>query len=761
MFKKLVITFVLILLLASCGEDKEDIIDTNKDTIITVNEYISYMSDEKTSDLQTKSDLLLHPLKDAIELYGNDYDFSWEGGYVMLKFGDAKCSFESCVGAAFEQYDWYNNYIDINDCNVMEYLSFAAIDKVIFDGKDMTLTDGISIGMTADQIAEELGVTSIDYSNSCSMITTEYNSNGEKVKVYTTFGETSDADYAVIFEEDVLARVEITSRSRYLNDENTDGDNGKQIIDQAFLFITENELATFDADELSYKGKKYSSYYDSWFNSWQFTKGVYEGYEINVEQNKPNRVYITSSAGSFPITFWCDGKYINPMLSFLGKWRDYNTNEYIDIKSISKEGIVIFDMYVDIANGEEMILLENLNTAINDIPQSLDAYLYAESIYESLDGDIQFFNGEVQSGYYGLAGDKYYLMDSLIMDLTGSVKYLPRGYGNRMGTGTLTVHIPNKNQEYTQAATWGYMENFGRDDQNPDNIITTNTSGGESVINDYLNTLYETSNLKYADIEYSYLYDYVFPMNDTIYNVWKSNDAESPYYLYVDSDKEMIIKESRLNMVSKHTKELIWKSHTMVDKRSYAYQKCATLDGKITIDLENRKITNKDAFVKEIDISEIGIDTVGINERFMWFSEIGERFALNGYVLFDHTTWGATLHITDSNIPEFDIGVYYLNSETFFLDETIGVVAVPEESEGEDYVDDKVDDIKKETKLVIRDFGGKIIGYIYVQENGDKTVKDFYGKILGYYRASTDVTTDFYGKILYRGDASAALLFNQ
>ena len=144
----------------------------------------------------------------------------------------------------------------------------------------------------------------------------------------------------------------------------------------------------------------------------------------------------------------------------------------------------------------------------------------------------------------------------------------------------------------------------------------------------------------------------------------------------------------------------------------------------------------------------------------MFFSQIGERFSLNGYVVFDHTTWGASLHITDSNIPNFDIGVYYLDCQTFFLDPNVGVIGVPQDSENKDYVEDKVEEVEKETKLVIREFSGKIIGYIHIAENGDKTVKAFSGKILGYYDASRDVTTNFAGKILYQGDASSALLFD-
>ena len=67
--------------------------------------------------------------------------------------------------------------------------------------------------------------------------------------------------------------------------------------------------------------------------------------------------------------------------------------------------------------------------------------------------------------------------------------------------------------------------------------------------------------------------------------------------------------------------------------------------------------------------------------------------------------------------------------------------------------------METETKLVIREFGGCIIGYIYVDGNGKKTVKDYYGKILGYYYPDRDVTTDYLGKIIARGDVASALLF--
>ena len=55
-------------------------------------------------------------------------------------------------------------------------------------------------------------------------------------------------------------------------------------------------------------------------------------------------------------------------------------------------------------------------------------------------------------------------------------------------------------------------------------------------------------------------------------------------------------------------------------------------------------------------------------------------------------------------------------------------------------------------RQMIRQFSGKIVGFIDVDSNGDKTVRAFSGMILGYYRKNRDVTTDFYGKIIAWGD---------
>ena len=60
----------------------------------------------------------------------------------------------------------------------------------------------------------------------------------------------------------------------------------------------------------------------------------------------------------------------------------------------------------------------------------------------------------------------------------------------------------------------------------------------------------------------------------------------------------------------------------------------------------------------------------------------------------------------------------------------------------------------------IRDFYGKILGYIEEESNGNKTAKNFYRQILGTYNAKENVTKDFYGRIVSRGDTTQSLVYN-
>ena len=59
----------------------------------------------------------------------------------------------------------------------------------------------------------------------------------------------------------------------------------------------------------------------------------------------------------------------------------------------------------------------------------------------------------------------------------------------------------------------------------------------------------------------------------------------------------------------------------------------------------------------------------------------------------------------------------------------------------------------------IKDFYGKVLGFVDTDANGDKIARDFYGKIVGRYKKSSNTTYDFYGKIVARGDAIVGTIY--
>ena len=61
-------------------------------------------------------------------------------------------------------------------------------------------------------------------------------------------------------------------------------------------------------------------------------------------------------------------------------------------------------------------------------------------------------------------------------------------------------------------------------------------------------------------------------------------------------------------------------------------------------------------------------------------------------------------------------------------------------------------------KQIIKDWRGKIIGYIETDNFGNKIVRDFYRKVLGKYDKKNNVTRDFYGRMIAKGDQCSLLL---
>lgn len=59
---------------------------------------------------------------------------------------------------------------------------------------------------------------------------------------------------------------------------------------------------------------------------------------------------------------------------------------------------------------------------------------------------------------------------------------------------------------------------------------------------------------------------------------------------------------------------------------------------------------------------------------------------------------------------------------------------------------------------VLKNWRGKIIGYVETKPNGDKTIRDFYRVIKGFYNKKLDVTRDWRGIMVAKGDCLTMLL---
>jgi len=58
----------------------------------------------------------------------------------------------------------------------------------------------------------------------------------------------------------------------------------------------------------------------------------------------------------------------------------------------------------------------------------------------------------------------------------------------------------------------------------------------------------------------------------------------------------------------------------------------------------------------------------------------------------------------------------------------------------------------------LRDFSGKIIGWLETEPNGNQALYDFPGKKLGTYEKNSNMTRDFYGRIIGHGNVLTMLL---
>ena len=58
----------------------------------------------------------------------------------------------------------------------------------------------------------------------------------------------------------------------------------------------------------------------------------------------------------------------------------------------------------------------------------------------------------------------------------------------------------------------------------------------------------------------------------------------------------------------------------------------------------------------------------------------------------------------------------------------------------------------------IKDFYGRILGYIQIENDGRQKAFDWKGRLLGTYYPDRNTTNDFYGRVVFKGNAIASLI---
>ena len=72
------------------------------------------------------------------------------------------------------------------------------------------------------------------------------------------------------------------------------------------------------------------------------------------------------------------------------------------------------------------------------------------------------------------------------------------------------------------------------------------------------------------------------------------------------------------------------------------------------------------------------------------------------------------------------------------------------------------DSADKEVKMfgeAVKDWNGKILGWVETDSRGNQIVRNFSGKIVAKYDAQGDRTTDFAGRVLSRGNTAIAHIY--
>lgn len=539
------------------------------------------------------------------------------------------------------------------------------------------------------------------------------------------------------------------------------------MLEEAMDFLVQRGYASYDMADTTYVGYLHSDFFDTWSHCWRMNEGGYDHAETYfcVEDQAPNRIFIAASDGTGNILFWQNGSYISPLYTFLGMWRNEEGDDYIDIKEISPDGTVVYSMCV---NGEVTERYSNVvYTGVTCFEELTSPVGVAAS------RTLQFTPNQIELGLTTMK-------KTLILRFRGSVRSTD-GVAFLDDMDELTVHIPYTGSYPTDdpASSNGYMSDFGRSEISPEStqreISGADKEKAARLINQYANGANKTEGLDYASAYFRHLYGYYHAKSGTTFSVWRVKEEHGlAGYYYVDAENGVIIEENPKNPLMGYVKTVVFlDGKPYGDQRDFLPDQMWTEDGAIRLTWDETGGVWKSgytfdfegAFVSRIEqvrlgrMSPSGDDGAlgGQCERFYFTAQTG-NFSVRGYLCRNDITWGVTLHILESNVIGVEVGAYPLTYEGGLYAPT-GTATEPPET------DDQETDpyVRIETgtggSQIVFDESDRVIGYIYVDEHGNKTVRDASEQIIGYYRAQDNVTTDASGKVLYQGDRTVALFF--
>ena len=725
--------FFALFLLVSCGatnSEPEKESHTSTSPRIELKEYF----DNKCclQNIEEAASLLLHPCKEAINKYGNykkisNINSSFVDTRFVLNFpNQVSYGLDTTYWGDFDNSGW--NYFSDRDL----------LETVVYEEKGFEVLEGIRIG---DSVSKILSNTNLNI-----------NTNDNYFILDCTFGKDDQYLFNLDFEDKILSSAIITYyQGSYPleSEEERNSDHSFSVIQQAFSYL-DSIGEHYDISQMIYYGKKYDYTRDAWFYIWTF--GPVDGptYFRNIRVEVGGLHRIIDFGGN---VFWRNGKFVTPWMDFVGTY--YSGEDTITFNKISYNGEFECDL---ILNG---ISYKGVN-GIFGTPEKGDISNLFGCPYASR---LEYQNELGGSGYFTYNKSNNPVTDRLCIDPFENVVILARNLNNSQCFLRQTMVNTIGDVDFST----GYMEHFGRDDLDLDSSIivcdpNSESDNGRYALNQYMNKNEKTEGLDYTSHYLTYKYDYYYAPTNTIYYVWEF--YKDGKYFYVDSKNDTIIMEQYKNGPFRPAiKKAVWSKNDVIKDYFVAFGDWTgtNKNGKeinINIDFEGHDLFSTITYngflgsMNNVEINLVDMWTEDWSKVFYFAYQYGP-YSFCGFYLINLETWELTLHVTRSNLPDFDMGIITLhNSENWTYAKNIP-----------DWTEEEIEKKEQETEspvtvdtMVIKDFYGKILGKIEIKSNGDQIGYNFYGQIVGYYYIETNKTIDFYGRIISTGNTLASLI---